>query len=189
MQVNSSPVNSYGLHANVSTQEQRDEARELATGIAKKNSVEDQIEVYVTSTQNANEQYEDANEVQDTQASTENYTDFMNDLRRSDNYQTFLDNGGDFSNLAEVGHRPSIQPVPEDLTQDERDTLRQGVVEVAEKRSVESQIEAYRAGSENSSTGAYQETQKHIENYNDFAKEARRSEYLNIYVENDRLFA
>jgi len=188
MQVNSSYTSSYSPDTNTPRQEQRDEMRQAAAGIAKKNSVEDQIAIYAKTTQNANAQYEDTNEVQDAQSYTENYTDFMKDVRRSENYQTYLDNGGDLSGSEGVAERPSTQPVEEELTQEERDTLRQSAVGIAEKRSVESQIEAYKAGSENS-TSTYEETQAYVQNYNDFAKEARRSEYLNIYVENSRLFA
>lgn len=179
MNVNNSSVNTYNPYAKVQNQEQENNLRQFTTGIAKKNSVEDQIEIYAKTTQNANEQYKNTNEVNSTQ--NEYYNEFMQDVQKTQNYETYLNNGGDISKFQDIKNYPSVQPLPKDLTEEQRDMLRQTATDLAKRNSIESQIDAYKIGSD-TSTSDYIETQSYVQNYNDFAKDARRAEYLNIYM-------
>lgn len=160
------------------TQEQRDTLRETAVLKAGKESKEAQIEAYVAGTKQYNEsptQYETNEDY------VQNYTDFASDARRANNYATLVENGVDFSSIIE---RPSVQPLPDlsDLDQDQKDTLREGIVSVAGYQSTQDQIEAYKAGSEESNSNL-NETAQYVENYNQFSADVRRNDALNTYIE------
>jgi hypothetical protein len=167
----------------VFTEELSDKSRENLANLAGHRSKQAQIDVYVQSTKNANEQYDD---LYDNENATENYMDFSSDVRRSENYATFLENGGE---LSEILDRPSIQPIenPENITDENREVL----ADIAGRRSTQNQIDAYKAGSQQSSdsNNNLQDTQEYVTNYNDFAQQARRSEYINTYIENSKQFA
>lgn len=170
-------------------QDQKDKIRESAVGIVGQRSKQDQIEIYVESTRNANEQYENTStNAQDYSAQqdyVENYNDFAQQARRAEYYQTLVENGVTPSDLDGIKNRPSTQPIPELPTQEDRDTLRQAAVGIAQNRSTQSQIDAYRAGAQNNSNdNSFETTQAYVQNYTDFANQVRRSEYINTYIEN-----
>ncbi len=161
--------------------------REVATDIAGHKSKQAQIDAYVAGTQNANENY---NDIEDTQNSTQNYMEFSSDLRKAEGYATLVENG---VNPLDIANRPSIQPIEnpidkEDLSDSQTDALRGVVTDVAGYKSTKAQIEAYAAGSaENGANpyNSYEDTQDYIQNYNDFAQQVRRSEYVNTYIQNN----
>ena len=160
------------------TQEQRDTLRETAALKAGKESKEAQIEAYVAGTKQYNES---STEYESNEEYVQNYTDFASDVRRANNYATLVENGVDFSSIIE---RPSVQPLPDlsDLDQDQKDTLREGIVSVAGYQSTQDQIEAYKAGSEESNSNL-NETAQYVENYNQFSADVRRNDALNTYIE------
>lgn len=163
-------------------QELNDKSRENLASLAGHRSKQAQIDIYVQSTKNANEQYDN---LDDNENATENYMDFSSDVRRSENYATFLENGGEPS---EIIDRPSIQPIPEPIENPEN---REALADVAVHSSTETQIDAYKAGAQTSddTSNDLQDTQEYVANYNDFAQEVRRSEYINTYIENSKQFA
>ncbi len=191
MQVNSSyQTNSIYSDTNRldPTQDQKDKLRETATSVAGHRSTQAQIDIYTQTAKNANEQYDNAYKAQ--QEYVEDYTDFAQQNRRAEYYQTLIENGAEPSGLEDIKNRPSAQPIEQDLTQDQKDTVREAIVGLAGERSTQAQIDAYRAGADNAqSQSDYNNTQDAIASYNDFSKEARRSEYLNIYIENSAAFA
>lgn len=164
------------------TQDQRDSIRQVAVERAGQQSKEAQIEAYVAGTEQANEtaQYESS------EAYVQNYTDFASDVRRAENYATLVENGIDASSLSE---RPGTLPVqdPVQIDQEQRDSIRQVLVAEAGQESKEAQIEAYAAGTEEAivSESPLDETAQYVQNYNEFAADVRRSESLNIYVQNN----
>jgi len=113
---------------------------------------------------------------------TQNYTDFSKDIRQANNYATLVTNGADLSTIID---RPSVQPLSHTdvLNQDQKGTLREGVVSIAGYQSTKSQIEAYQAGVVNSQQNSFNETAQYFENYNEFAADVRRSESLSTYIE------
>ena len=172
------------------TQEQLDKTRETVVDVVGYRSKKAQIDAYVSGMKQANENYQD---LQNTQEYTQNYTDFASDVRRAENYATYLNNAREPSDLINRPEQPSIQPIadPQEITQDQVDTLRQGLAGIAGYQSTQDQIDAYKAGSQQSdgSDGTYQKTQEYVTNYNEFANQARQSEYINTYIENSKLFA
>ncbi len=193
MQV-SNTTNLYGTQSQspqntkqVPAEELGDKSRENLASLAGHRSKQAQIDVYVQSTKNANEQYDNLN---NNENATENYMDFASDVRRADNYATFLENGGEPSELTD---RPSIQPIsnpiknPENLTDENREVM----AGIAGHRSTQDQIDAYKAGAQQSSdtNNDLQDTQEYVTNYNDFAQQVRRDEYINTYIENSKQFA
>jgi len=68
---------------------------------------------------------------------------------------------------------------PQELTQEQRDAVRETAVGIAGQKSTEAQIDAYTAGAQ-SGTSATNE----VQNYTDFAANVRRAENLTILVEN-----
>jgi len=154
------------------TQEQRDTLRETTALKAKKESKEAQIEAYVAGSQQSNES---SNQNDDY---VQNYTDFAADVRRANSYTTLVENGVDISDIKEREDLPD----PSDLDQDQKDSLREGVASFAGQQSTQDKIDAYKAGSEQSSSIFY-ETQQSVQNYNEFAADVRRSNGLNTYIE------
>jgi len=188
MQVSSS-INAYQYQPNQVQKPLSDSQREIVAGVAGHKSTQSQIDAYVSGTQNANENYENT---QSSEKSTQNYMEFSSDLRKAEGYATLVENGVDISDLK---GRPSIQPIenpleldPEDLSQEESDALRQTATGVAGLRSTQAQIDAYVAGASSESSAnsysSHEATQDYVNNYNDFSQQARRSEYLNAYVQN-----
>lgn len=185
--MNVSNTNNYIAYTQTSpqdmTQDQRDSVRQVVVGKAGKESKEAQLEAYVAGTQQANDT---SSQTEQNSEYVQNYTDFAADVRKADNYAILVENGVD---LTSIPDRPSILPIedPSELDQGQRDSLRQAAVGIAEKNSKEAQIEAYKAGTEqaNSSTSSFDETTQYVQNYNEFAADVRRSEYLNIYVQNN----
>ena len=161
------------------SQEQRDTVRQTLVGVAGHKSKEAQIDAYVQGSKSSSE---------DGSSSTysENYTDFAADVRKSDNLTILVENGVELSSKPE---RPSTLPVqdPSELDQDQRDDIRQVAVGIAGHNSKEAQLEAYKAGTEqaSSSNDELADTAQYVKNYNEFAADVRRSEYLNIYTENN----
>ena len=188
MQVSSNATHAYSPQQNIQdlSQDQRDSLRQGAVAKAGKESKESQIEAYAAGTKQANEiatQYESNEEY------VQNYTDFTSDARQAQNYATLVDNG---VTLSDITRRPSTLPIENiPLNEDQTDALRQGAVAKAGKESTESQIEAYKAGSENSNSTntSINDTAQYVKNYNEFAADVRRSEYLNTYVENNNYLA
>ncbi len=188
MQVSSS-VNAYQYQPNQTQKPLSDSQREVAAGVAGHKSTQAQIDAYISGTQNANENYENA---QSSHESTQNYMEFSSDLRKAESYATLVENGVDISDLKD---RPSIQPIEnpleldlEDLSQEQGDALRQTATGVAGLRSTQAQIDAYVAGASSESSAnpysSHEVTQDYVNNYNDFSKQVRRSEYLNTYLQN-----
>jgi hypothetical protein len=191
MQVSSS-YQANGLYSDTNrldpTQEQKDRVRETAAGVAGNRSKQAQIDIYTQTAKSANEQYDNSYETQ--QEYVEDYTDFAQQNRRAEYYQTLVEEGTRPSGPDDTQNRPDTQPVAQELTQEQRDTGRQAIVEIAQERSTQAQIDAYRAGIDDSQAQSdYNDTQDAIANYNDFSKQARRTEYLNIYIENSAAFA
>ncbi|MEA3372675.1 MAG: hypothetical protein U9Q62_03175 [Campylobacterota bacterium] len=79
-----------------------------------------------------------------------------------------------------------LQPPEQELSEEQRDTVREGIAGVAGYRSTQAQIEAYAAGAQqaNNTSSAYEDTAAYIENYNNFAADLRRSDAINTYVDN-----
>jgi hypothetical protein len=154
-------------------QELSQEQHDLVFVKIKADSVNAQIDAYVAGTQQSSSQ--------SSSDYTENYTDFASDVRRAKSYAILVENGVD---LSSVPGRPSTLPVPDpsELDQDQRDSLRQGLVGIAGYQSTLDQIEAYKAGSENSDSSS-DETAQSVENYNQFANDLRRSDALNTYID------
>jgi len=188
MQVSSNANYTYSPQHNIQdlSQDQRDSLRQAAVAKAGEESKEAQIEAYVAGSEQANEtalQYESNEEY------IQNYTDFAADARQAQNFATLVENG---VGLPDIASRPSIQPIEDiPLSEDQTDTLRQGIATLAGHKSTQDQIEAYRAGSEstNSTNTSFEETAQYVKNYNEFAADVRRSEYLNTYVENNNYLA
>ena len=168
-------VNTYPKREQL-TQDQRD----FAADVVKRNSVQQQIDIYAETTKNANEQYD--NSTNDPQDQSAAYVEFSQEVRRADSYQTFLDNGGDPSALTTLRDRPATLPAGE-LTDDQRDTFRESAADIARRSSVNAQIDAYRAGAQTSPESGMT-AQESVQNYNEFAQQLRRSEYINTYVQN-----
>jgi len=172
------------------TQEQLDKARETIVGVAGHRSKEARIDAYVAGTKQANELYEDSKSAREA---TQNYTDFAADVRRSEGYSTYLNNGGEPLDLIKRDDEASIQSIqnPIEVTPEQTDALRQGLAGIAGYSSTQAQIDAYKAGAQQSesSNNTYQDTQEYVTNYNNFAEQARRGEYINTYIENSKLFA
>jgi len=165
------------------TQEQRDNARGLATDVAAKNSKEAQIEMYVKGSQQASDDFSYSN----NSDYITDYTDFAKDVQRSNNYQTIVENDG-LENIPRDG--ATIQPVnssiPE-MSQEQKDSARETLVGVVANNSQKSQIEAYAAGAQNTNSdesSSMSSMEESIQNYNEFAAAARRSQNINIYIQN-----
>jgi hypothetical protein len=172
-------LNSY-LNTYTKRDELTQEQRDFSADVVKRNSVQKQIDIYTETTKNANEQYDNSTDEQQNQSAA--YVEFSQDVRRADNYQTFLDNGGEPSALEAFRDRPTTLPAQE-LTEQQRDTFRESAADIAKRNSVNAQIEAYRAGAQNApDSGAT--AQESVQNYNEFAQQARRSEYINTYIQN-----
>lgn len=192
MQVSSSNYQANGIYSDTNrldpTQDQKDKLRETAVVVADRRSTQAQIDIYTQTAKNANEQYNNSYETQ--QDYVENYTDFAQQNRRAEYYQTLIENSTKPSDPGDIENRPDSKPITQDLTEEQRDAGRQAIVKIAEERSTQTQIDAYRAGMDDSQAqNDYSDTQDAIANYNDFAKQARRSEYLNIYIENSAALA
>ena len=166
------------------SQEERDTLRQTAALKAGKESTEAQIEAYIAGTQQYNET---SSEYSSNEDYVQNYTDFASDVRQANNYASLVENGVDLSTVIDRG---TIQPLPNpsELNQDQKDTLREGIVSAAGYQSTQDQIEAYKAGLEQSNT-SFDETAQYVENYNEFAAEARRSESLNTYIDYNNYLA
>ena len=188
MQVSSNANYAYSPEQNIQdlSQGQRDSLRQGLVAKAGKESKESQIEAYVAGTKQANEtaaQYESNEEY------VQNYTDFASDARQAQNYATLVENG---VTLSDIPSRPSTQPIESiPLNEDQTDALRKGVAALAGHKSTQDQIEAYQAGSENSNSTnvSLDDTAQYVKNYNEFATDVRRSEYLNTYIENNNYLA
>jgi len=165
----------------------KDIKRENAADIAGYKSKQAQLDAYVAGTQNANENY---NDMEETQNSTQNYMEFSSDLRKAQSYTILMENGVKPSDVID---RPSIQPIDspinyDDLSEDQADALRESATSIAGYKSTKAQIDAYAAGSNQGEANPYnssQDTQEYVQNYNDFAQQIRRSDYLNTYIQND----
>ena len=74
----------------------------------------------------------------------------------------------------------------QDLTQEQRDTLRETAALKAGKESKEAQIEAYVAGTKqyNESSTEYKSNEDYVQNYTDFASDVRRANNYASLVEN-----
>ena len=81
-----------------------------------------------------------------------------------------------------LNHPDKIQ----DLTQEQRDTLRETAALKAGKESKEAQLEAYIAGTKeyNESSTEYETNEDYIQNYTDFASDVRRANNYATLVEN-----
>jgi hypothetical protein len=187
MQVNNS-TNIYSYTSQVESNNTK--SREAIVNIVENRSTKAKIDAYVAGSKQANENYQD---LESTQESTQNYTDFASDVRRSKNYSTYLDNGGDASKLINKPEQPSIQPIqnPNEITQEQTDALRQSLAGIAGYKSTQDQIDVYKDSSQQSKdiNSTYQDTQAYVTNYNEFANQARRDEYINIYMENSKQLA
>jgi len=167
------------------TQDERDSVRQATVAKAGKESQEAQIEAYVAGTKQANETTQN----ESNEDYVQDYTEFASDLRRAENYASLVENGVDASSITD---RPSTLPVqdPSQLDQEQRDSVREAAVAQAGQESKEAQLEAYKAGTEQAASSAIlDETAQYVENYNEFAADVRRSEYLNTYVENNNYLA
>jgi len=131
-----------------------------------------QIDAYVAGTQEAAGTSDDY---------VQNYTDFASDIRRSNNYATLVENGVDFSSIKERAEPKALSDIAS-LDQDQKDTLREGLVSVAGYQSTQDQIEAYKVGAEQSSS-SFDETAEYVQNYNESVAELRRDQALNTYIE------
>lgn len=184
MQVNNELSANYYRILQKNGVENTDQARETAAGIAKHQSMQSQIDIYVQSSQNANEQYDES------ENNTKSYMDFAADVRKAQAYQTFLNKGGEPSELKQLGSAPETLPVQELPTAEPSDEMRGAATDIAKYKSIQSQIDAYAIGMESSNSSDYTNTTNdYIQNYNEFAQQVRRSEYLSIYTENNRLYA
>jgi len=70
---------------------QKDKAREVLAGVAKKNSIEDQINAYQAGMKSAEELNEVSNNEYTQNKFPEDYLDFSKDLMRSNNLQTIIE--------------------------------------------------------------------------------------------------
>ena len=170
------------IHGTQKPQDLSQEQQDLALVKVKSDSVNAQIDAYVAGTKQYNESTS-TNENSNSNYS-QNYTDFAADARQANNLNILVENGVDFSSIPQQPgiEPPAVTPDPVELDQGQRDTLRQGIVNVAGYQSTQAQIDAYRAGSEQANN-SYQETSQSIESYNEFAADARKSEALNTYVD------
>ena len=174
-------------HTQKSALQHLDKARETLVGVAKNHSTQAKIDAYVAGSKEADTHYHN---LENTQEQIQNYNDFAADVRKSENYNTYLNNDGKVSELSNRDDQASIQPIenPYELSDEQRDTLRQGITAIAGYKSLKEQIDAYKAGSENANS-AHQEIRDYVTNYNKFADQVRRSEYINTYIENSKIFA
>lgn len=184
MQVNNSTSVEYYRAMQKSGIENIQPSREAVAGIAKYQSMQSQIDIYVQSSQNANEQYDDSD------SNTKAYMDFASDVRRAQAYQTFLVNGGEPSELKGLKENIDTLPAEKMPPSESSDEMRGAATDVAKYKSIQSQIDMYAKGMESSNSSDYTNTtDDYIRNYNDFAQQARRSEYLSVYINNSSLYA
>jgi len=172
-----SPVQQYQNVQDLN-QDQKDTIRETAALKAGKESKEAQLDAYVAGTQQYNETEVTSSE--STATYTQNYTDFAADVSRANNYATLVENGVD---LSESSDNPTIQPIENPLSQDQTDALREGIVSIAGYQSNQDQIDAYKAGSQESANNQISETQEYVQNFNEAAHDIKRSESLQTYIE------
>ena len=101
MNVSNSTV---GLNSYVNNQKPQNpkelsqEQREVITDVAAYKTTQDKVEIYAKGTQNANE-INDKATGESNSNSTEAYVDFSKDVQQSNNLNTAVNNGADFSNI------------------------------------------------------------------------------------------
>jgi len=166
-----SPVQQYQNIQDLN-QDQKDTLRQTAVLKAGNESKQAQLDAYVAEDTTTSSS-------ESTSTYTQNYTNFAADVRQANNYATLVENGVELSS----SDRPSTQTVPEPLSQDQTDALREGIVSIAGYQSNQSQIEAYKAGSQDSANNQISETQQYVQNFNEAAQDVRRSESLSTYIE------
>lgn len=84
------------------TQEQLDQQRENATELLGAKSKHDQAEIYIKSSA----MYQNDSSYNEANQSVKNYMEFSKDVQRSQNLNTYVNNGGDFSAVATVKPEP-----------------------------------------------------------------------------------
>ena len=188
MQVLSNASYTYSPESNIKdlSQDQRDSIRQSMVYKAAEKSKESQVEAYVAGTKQANDAIiQNASNEEYVQ----DYTEFATNARKAQNYATLVENG---INIFDIKNQQSIQPIENiSLNEEQADTLGQGLVGLAGYKSTQDKIEAYQAGSLESSTRteSINDTAQYVKNYNEFAADARRSSYLNTYIENNNYLA
>ena len=93
-------INSY-VNNNQRPQNPQDltqDQREVITGLAENKTTNDKIDAYVQGTQDANEVYDKASG-ESSESATQAYVDFSKDVQRSNNLNTAVDSGADFSSI------------------------------------------------------------------------------------------
>ena len=87
------------------TQEQADKTREAAVALVGAQSKKDQAEIYVKSSA----MYQNDPSYNDTASSVQMYMQFSKDVQRSQNINTYVNNGGDFSGVTNGSANPLSQ--------------------------------------------------------------------------------
>lgn len=87
---------------NQKTEEQMDQTRENVTELMGAQSKKDQAEIYIKSSA----MYQNDPSYSDTQNSVKMYMDFSKDIQRSQNINTYVNNGGDFAAMATIKPEP-----------------------------------------------------------------------------------
>ncbi|MEA1918119.1 MAG: hypothetical protein U9N42_11415 [Campylobacterota bacterium] len=129
--------------------------REVQAGIVEHKVQQNKIDAYKLGMENSN--------TDENNGATKAYMDFSKDVQRSNNYNEFVDNGG---NPADLQDRPTIQD-------------NNSIVANNGYQSTLSQISSYTVGN-----SEFSQAIDNVKNFNEFAQNANKQNAINAYVAN-----